>query len=174
MKQDTTRSLLELVEMVNVARSFQFYSIWRMLQSGYELAEIYRYWKFSQSLNQLWQYRNTDNFDSFQVGSQLAVSSFENDYFLLNSNSIINWLKKVGFLELDEVILRNVLKDDMCGFTTYYHPELNIVFRVVENIVLANVLFAKKVVASSKEENVLRRRNIFSAVVAELLKEQEK
>ncbi len=171
MKHRSIRNILEHEDIRGLTNSIKSYSLSFVIQQ-HELAELYTYWRFSQNFRQMWAYRNTDNLDAFQVGAQLVLTEFENDYFLLKSDNSIKWLMKAGFIEIDEAILQHLLKDDLYGFTTFFHPELNIVIRTVERDTLANILFARKVVSTTQEHDVRRRRGIFIAVVVELLKEQ--
>lgn len=171
MKQSSIRNVLELEDIRGLTNSIKDYPLSFIIQQ-YELVQLYEYWRFSQSFKQMWTYRNTHNLDAFQVGAQLMLTEFENDRFLLKSDNSIKWLMKAGFIEIHGAILQHLLKDDLHGFITFFHPELNLVIRVVERDTLANILFAKKVVSTTQEHDVRRRRSTFIAVIVELLKEQ--
>jgi len=139
----------------------------------YELKQLVEYWKFKNELKEMWIYRNTNHLTAFQVGAQLDLTEFENERFLLKSGGAVKWLQDAGFIELHDTIKVHLLQDNMADFTTYLHPELNIVIRVVLSETLANILFAKKVVSATKEQVISRRREVFMAVVTELCKAQD-
>lgn len=172
MKNWSIRNMLTGNEsMRNIAFATKQYPL-SFIIKHYELNKLVEYWKFKNEFKQMWVYRNTNHFDAFQVGAQLALTEFGNERFLLKSDEAVKWLQDAGFIEIHDIIKLHLLQDDMADFTTYLHPELNIVIRVVLSETLANILFAKKVVSTTKEQDVSRRRAVFMAVVTELCQAQ--